>query len=551
MGLRTRRLLLVALIALELLFAALVLRWALTPRGTGANAPNPEPAARPWRVQVASELPVELIAAIRAHVEQQPDRWIWAERGPADIAIGWRKERRAQPLAEVVLVPVVPLYSLREEVSLDELERAWQGRAPRSQPAVADRISGLLVSPEAAAALDASLGRRSSEAAVTLVPTDELADRLWAAPGTLAIVPFDRLEPRLNALSVDGVTALDRAPTLSRYPLAVRVWASGEQDGVQALVATVKDLGLASNRHPERMTVLLMTGVTALTRGVALQIEAHGDPAWPARQIAGFLAGADLTHASNEVSFMNGCQPRAQTQSFCARPEYLESLRLAGVDVVELTGNHNLDFGPEYALNSLDLYADAGMITFGGGRNEAEARRALLVEHNGNRLGFLGYNEFGPDYAWASDDGPGAARFVLEAAQADVANLDSQSDVVFVNVQHTESYGAAPLPAQVADFRALAGAGAGVVTGSQAHQPQAIEFYEGRPIFYGLGNLFFDQTWSAATRQGLIVRHWIHGGRLIASQLIPTILEENYQPRLATAGERDAVLRAVFAASGW
>jgi len=386
---------------------------------------------------------------------------------------------------------------------------------------------------------------------VTLVPVEELARRLWAEPGAIGIVPFDRLEPRLKALPVDGVPALDRTPVLDRYPLAVRVWASGERDAVEALAAALEEQGLDSNRHTEQMTVLLMTGVTALTRGVALQIEARGDPAWPARQMADLLAAADLTHVSNEVSFMDGCQPRAEMRSFCARPEYLESLRLAGVDLVELTGNHNLDFGPQYALQSLDLYAGAGMATFGGGRNETEARQPLVIEHNGNRLAFLGYNQFGPDYAWAGDEEPGAARFTIEAVQADLAAIGLQADIVFVNVQHTESYGAVPLPEQVADFRAVADAGAGVVTGSQAHQPQAIEFRDGRPIFYGLGNLFFDQTWSYATRQGLIVRHWIHEGRLIASQLIPTILEDDCRTRPATEQESAEILQAVFAASGW
>jgi hypothetical protein len=543
---RKRRLALSGLIALELLGATLVLSWVLAPDRPGGTAAKPEPTKRPRRVYLAPDLSAELRSAIDAWVAEQSGQWIWSETGRADMVVGWRKEWRAQPLAEVVLVPVVPFFSLRDEITLGELRRAWQGRA-RSD----DQVGRLLLSPEVAPALVASLGEQGTEAAVTLVPAGELADRVWAEPQALGIVPFDRLEPRLKVLAVDGVSALDRNPALSRYPLSVRVWVRGDMEGVEALVANIEAQGLDSNRQPERMTVLLMTGVTALTRGVALEIEARGDPAWPARQMADLLAAADLTHVSNEVSFVSGCQPRAEMRSFCAKPEYLEALRLAGVDVVELTGNHNLDFGPQYALESLDLYAEAGMATFGGGRNQAEARRPLVVEHHGNQLAFLGYNQFGPDYAWATDDGPGAARFALEAVQADLAALDGQADIVFVNVQHTESYGAAPLPEQATDFRAVADAGAAVVTGSQAHQPQAIEFRSGKPIFYGLGNLFFDQTWSDATRQGLMVRHWIYSGRLIASQVIPTILEGSCQPRLATDQEAEAMLRAVFAASGW
>jgi poly-gamma-glutamate capsule biosynthesis protein CapA/YwtB (metallophosphatase superfamily) len=288
-----------------------------------------------------------------------------------------------------------------------------------------------------------------------------------------------------------------------------------------------------------------------LTRHVALEMEARRDPGWPARRLASLLSAADLTHISNEVSFMAGCQPQAEMPAFCTPPEYLETLRLAGADLVELTGNHNLDFGPVQALHSLDLYAKAGMHTFGGGRNAAEARRPLLVVHNGNRLAFLGYNTFGPAYAWATEEGPGAARFSPEALQADLAQARSQADLVFVNLQYTETYSAIPLAAQVADFRAVVDAGADVVTGSQAHQPQAMEFYNGKPIFYGLGNLFFDQTWSDATRQSLIVRHFIYDGRLMAIELIPTLTDDNYQARIAEGDKGRAILETVFAASGW
>ncbi|MEJ2209664.1 MAG: CapA family protein, partial [Anaerolineae bacterium] len=545
MGRKQQRLALSGLIVVELFAAALALRWALAVPGRAEGAAVVESTASPVRVGAAADLPAELRAAIHAWAAGQPARWTWSESGRADLAAGWSKERGARPLAEVVLVPVVAFPSPREEVGEDELRRAWRGR---SRPE--DGGLQLLVLPGVVPALDAVLGQRGAGAAVTLLSAEELAQRLWAEPEAVGIVPFEGLEPRLKALPVDGVTALDRSPSLARYPLAARVWANGDREAARALAAALAERGLDSNRHSEQMTALLMTGVTALTRGVALQIEAHGDPAWPARQIAGLLAAADLTHVSNEVSFMDGCLPAAEMRSFCARPAYLQTLRLAGVDVVELTGNHNLDFGPQYALRSLDLYADAGMATFGGGRDEAQARQPLLVEHNGNRLAFLGYNQFGPDYAWADDGEPGAARFSLEAVQADLAALASRADVVFVNVQHTETYGADPLPEQVADFRAVADAvaatGAGVVTGSQAHQPQAIEFRDGTPIFYGLGNLFFDQTWSDATRQGLVVRHWIYRGRLIACQLIPTIIDDNDQTRLATEQERAEILRAVF-----
>jgi poly-gamma-glutamate synthesis protein (capsule biosynthesis protein) len=446
----------------------------------------------------------------------------------------------------VVLVPVAPFPSPRDEVDADELRCTWLGRScPENS------VSRLLVPTETTAALDALFGPRNAEALVTVVPIDDLPDHLWADPTAVAIVPFDRLEPRLKALSVDGQLALDRDVDLRRYPLLATVWARGPKELVHALAPQVQEQGLDTNRRPDRLTVLTMTGVTALTRRVALQIEAHRDYGWPARHLVDLLSTADLTHISHEVSFVSGCRAERKPTGLCAKPEYMKTLQLVGADLVELTGNHNLDFGPYHALQSLDLYAQAGMRTFGGGRNAAQARRPLLVTHNGNRLAFLGYNQFGPDYAWATDSKPGAAPFSLEAVRMDLAQVRPEADLIFVNIQHTETYSTEPLPAQVADFRAVVEAGANAVIGSQAHQPQAIEFHDGGLIFYGLGNLMFDQTWSVPTRQSLVIRHVIYDGRLIATQLIPTVFNDKYQPRPAEDSERKAILRAVFEASGW
>jgi hypothetical protein len=548
-----RRLALLALIAFELLSAVIVLRWAfhflrdaleVEPLQPGGPAEGHK--AEPTRIWVAAGVPAALTGAIRDWVARQPGEFAWTESTTADLAVDWQKPSGARSLAQLVLVPATPFSSLRGDVSSGELRRVWLG-----QPRPRDTVAHLLVSPETAGALGALFGPRPAEAAVTVIPAAELPERLWTEAGAVAIVPFDRLEPRLRALAVDGMSVLDRDLPVDRYPLLATVWISGPRDLERSLAAEIEERGLVTNRHLDHLTILVMTGVTALTRHVAVETEARDDTCWPARHIADLLSAADLTHVSNEVSFVPGCEPDPRAVGFCARPGYLQTLQLIGTDLVELTGNHNLDFGPDYALQSLDLYAQAGMHTFGGGRNAAEARRPLLITHNGNRLAFLGYNQFGPAYAWASAEGPGAARFSPEAVQADVAQIRSQADVILVAIQHTETYSTTPLPAQVADFRATIRAGADVVTGSQAHQPQAIEFYEGGLILYGLGNLLFDQTWSEPTRQSLVVRHLIYEGRLIATELIPTVMNDDYQPRPASGSERQAILRAVFDASGW
>jgi poly-gamma-glutamate synthesis protein (capsule biosynthesis protein) len=98
----------------------------------------------------------------------------------------------------------------------------------------------------------------------------------------------------------------------------------------------------------------------------------------------------------------------------------------------------------------------------------------------------------------------------------------------------------------------MTSAGAVIVSGSQAHQPQAFEFSDGGIVHHGLGNLFFDQLdVSAATRQGFIDLHIFYGGQHISTELVTIYFIDYARARLMTPQERADLLQAVFSASGW
>ena len=166
------------------------------------------------------------------------------------------------------------------------------------------------------------------------------------------------------------------------------------------------------------------------------------------------------------------------------------------------------------------------MPVYGGGADKASAFAPLFLEHNGNKLAFLGANSYGPDSAWATEFSPGSAPFDLAIMSAAIRSIkeEGEADVVFTELQYQESYDVTPLYDQRLDFGALARAGADIVTGVQSHVPQAVEFVEGNLVLYGLGNLYFDQMWTEDTREGLIVKHTIYAGRHISTQLLPTLL---------------------------
>jgi poly-gamma-glutamate synthesis protein (capsule biosynthesis protein) len=381
----------------------------------------------------------------------------------------------------------------------------------------------------------------------------------WQDRTTLAIVPFNQLEPRLVVMAVDGQNPVDNSSGFdpARYPLAAPVYTAVDRraDLAQRILArTVLDALPPGNRNPERLTVVAMTGVTAMCRMTAAEMDRRGS-AWPAEVVGPALASADITHISNEVPFVEDCDTNTNPDNlnFCSKYEYMDTLTASGVDIIGLTGNHQNDYGLENALGSLDFYDEAGLPVYGGGRNLDDAHRPLYVEHNGNRLAFLGANSYGPRFAWATDSTPGSAPFDLNIMSAGIRSVKEQgrADVVLAELQYQESYDTEPLYDQRSDFNALVRAGADIVTGVQSHVPQGMEFTDGKLVLYGLGNLFFDQMNSTATREGMIVKHTIYEGRHISTQLLTTLLYDYGQPQWTTPEERTYLLRRVFDASYW
>jgi len=119
-----------------------------------------------------------------------------------------------------------------------------------------------------------------------------------------------------------------------------------------------------------------------MVRHMALRMEEEG-VLYPAAKIGSLLSSADVTHISNEVAFYSNCPPAKPLRGslrFCTSPLYVQVLEAVGADVIELTGNHLLDWGAEAISETLKLYESEGFRVYGGGWTMESARQALKVE---------------------------------------------------------------------------------------------------------------------------------------------------------------------------
>lgn len=281
------------------------------------------------------------------------------------------------------------------------------------------------------------------------------------------------------------------------------------------------------------------TGVTALSRGMNKRLYQVGDATYFAENIKDFLSQFDLTHTSNESSFSD----YANTRNICSDPSFIDTLLAIGLDIVELTGNHNQDCGDWAAIETIDTYNANGIRIVGGGKTESEAAIPLEIDEKGTGITMLAYNlsTGGATY----DDTPGANQYYDETAAVQIAEAKARGNFVIVDIQYYEcsaydvtyesmacDYADSSAGDQIGLFRSLIDMGADVVVGTAAHQPQTFELYGKGAIYYGLGNLFFDQVWWPGTTRSLVLVHHFYKGKLLQTEIVPTVYGDEMQTSL-------------------
>ena len=436
---------------------------------------------------------------------------------------------------------VAPFPTVTDGVTSEELRLAWtQGAMP-----TAFRGRPLLVSEPTLSDMS-SLWGEPATGAVRIFAPDRLLDTAWSELGSWAILPFDALQPKWKVLAIDGQSPIRKNFDLSRYPLVVYL-------DVQ------QDAQVSSNYDPSKLTTVIMTGVTALVRATAYTMEMKS-VTYPGEKVRDVLREADIAHISNEIPFFTGCtfpKPNSGALVFCSDPKYIDLLTDIGADVIELTGNHFADRGSAGMRETIEIYNEKGLPYFGGGLDLKDSLEPALFQVNGNKIAFIGCNK--PDvgrFPTATDFQPGAAPCDFEYLAGMINSLKAQGYVVISTFQWNESYDSRPSPQQVRDFQRVADAGASIVSGSQAHYAQMMEFHGDSFIHYGLGNLFFDQMgdqdWMPpGIRREFLDRYVIYDGRLISVELITAMLEDYSRPRLMTGPERAGFLQEYFYYSGW
>ena len=192
-------------------------------------------------------------------------------------------------------------------------------------------------------------------------------------------------------------------------------------------------------------------------------------------------------------------------------PSYVPLAKANNVTVAALANNHAIDYGITGMQDTLENLRNADITPMGAGNTEDEAHQAVVKDVNGRKITILNYmdSENFAEYSYeampyANGSNPGYSAYDSEDAQKQIGE-NNDSDLIVAYLHFGNEYSNSPNENQVKIAHELIDYGADIVIGSHPHVTQGIEMYNGKPIFYSLGNFIFDQS-NTATHSAYFVQ---------------------------------------------
>ncbi len=218
----------------------------------------------------------------------------------------------------------------------------------------------------------------------------------------------------------------------------------------------------------------------------------------------------DYTVINNEFAFSNRGRPmKGKMYTFRAPVRNTRILHKLGVDAVSLANNHVYDYGRTAFFDTLRALKKAKIAYAGGGKNGAEARKPVYFKCRGKKIAVVAATR-AEKYIMTPEAGkntPGVFRTYDDRGYVRaIRRAKRKADVVIAFVHWGTEYSTQLEKAQKQQARDYIDAGADVVVGAHTHCLQGIGYYKKKPIFYSLGNFWFNEKRLYTTLLQLTIR---------------------------------------------
>jgi poly-gamma-glutamate synthesis protein (capsule biosynthesis protein) len=288
-------------------------------------------------------------------------------------------------------------------------------------------------------------------------------------------------------------------------------------------------VGRPEIKDPDFVT-LAFGGDIMLDRGVRASVVKNFNNDYSALFAkAAMLKKADIVFANLEGTASDVGVDQKNLYSFRMDPGIVPAMKGAGFDILSVANNHVGDWGRPAYIDTLARLKENEILYTGGGNNKTEAQTPTIIEKYGMKIGFLGFSDKGPAFMKTGDDTAGLLLASDPNFDQIITNAAKQVDYLIVSFHFGDEYKTIHNARQAELAHRAVDNGAKIVIGHHSHTVQDTEVYKNSYIAYSLGNFVFDQSWSKATMQGMLLEIKLNRDGSMSIKKNPTQLNSAFQ----------------------
>lgn len=260
---------------------------------------------------------------------------------------------------------------------------------------------------------------------------------------------------------------------------------------------TERGNGKESPSETDGDTTLIFTGDVLFANAFKAGYDAGGITGVLSEELLQELNAADILMINNEFPYSDRGEAMADKQFvFRCSPSYVKALTEMGVDIVSLANNHTLDYGKDALRDTFTTLDKAGILYGGAGDTVERAQEIQVIEANGKKFGFIAVSRVIPTTDWkVENSAPGLFSCYDETRLLEmIQEGKNQCDFLTVFPHWGTEYSENPDENQLRIAEKCMEAGADLIVGAHTHCLQGVEYYNGKPVFYSMGNFIFGQN---------------------------------------------------------
>ncbi len=255
------------------------------------------------------------------------------------------------------------------------------------------------------------------------------------------------------------------------------------------------------------MTSILIAGDFAPSERVAIKLDegCYADVLSEVKPIVEHVDYA-LVNLESPIVTSKGVPIKKAGPNLRCSKAIIGALKYSGFKGVTLANNHFYDYGEDGALTTMSLLSRANIDFIGAGKNLSEAQRVFYRTINSKVFAFINCCE--NEYSIATNTTAGSNPLDPVNLFYFIKEARSKADFIIIIVHGGIEGYMLPTPRMQKQYRFFIDCGADVVVNHHQHCYSGYEEYNGKPIFYGLGNFCFDLNTDC-------VQSWYEGYMLI------------------------------------